>query len=604
MQLEGISVLFSFIGGLGMFLYGMHVMANGLQHFAGGKMQRLMSFLTQNRLMAILVGTLVTAVTQSSSATTVMVVGFVNAGMLNLSQAVGVIMGANIGTTITAWLVSLSEFGSFLNPEFYAPLLLGIGAFVILFAKSDKKKQIGEILIGFAVLFIGLSFMSDAIKPYRDSPIFSNAFTMLGKNPLLAILTGTVVTAIIQSSSASVGILQTLAMNGIVNWKSAVFITLGQNIGTCVTAMISGIGASRNAKRAALIHLYFNIIGTILFLGVFYTVNAIHPFAFLGEVATPFGIAVVHSCFNIAATLVLLPFSNGLVKLACLTLPTHEDVKEMSETDKTLSLLDVRFLEKPAYAVEQSRLVASVMADKSREAMDLAMELLHNFDEAKAEQVAQMETDVDRFEDELGTYLVKLSSKQLSNKDSETLNTILHCIGDFERISDHARNIKEAAQEMHDKQLVFSEKAQEELKVFERAVHDVLDLTMTSFKNGDLNLARQVEPLEEVIDGLSLDVKQRHVRRLRKGKCTIELGFILSDVITNFERVSDHCSNIAVCLVQVNEDEFDTHAYLDELRQEDNKDFQSKVLACREKYQLPPTKQERLAEKNAKLLAE
>ena len=321
-------------------------------------------------------------------------------------------------------------------------------------------------------------------------------------------------------------------------------------------------------------------------------------------VYTPFGIAVVHSCFNIAATLVLLPFSNGLVKLACLTLPTHEDVKEMSETDKTLSLLDVRFLEKPAYAVEQSRLVASVMADKSREAMDLAMELLHNFDEAKAEQVAQMETDVDRFEDELGTYLVKLSSKQLSNKDSETLNTILHCIGDFERISDHARNIKEAAQEMHDKQLVFSEKAQEELKVFERAVHDVLDLTMTSFKNGDLNLARQVEPLEEVIDGLSLDVKQRHVRRLRKGKCTIELGFILSDVITNFERVSDHCSNIAVCLVQVNEDEFDTHAYLDELRQEDNKDFQSKVLACREKYQLPPTKQERLAEKNAKLLAE
>ena len=393
-------------------------------------------------------------------------------------------------------------------------------------------------------------------------------------------------------------------MTGAVSFGAAVPIIMGQNIGTCVTAMISGIGASRNAKRAALIHLYFNIIGTILFLGVFYTVNAIHPFAFLGEVATPFGIAVVHSCFNIAATLVLLPFSNGLVKLACLTLPTHEDVKEMSETDKTLSLLDVRFLEKPAYAVEQSRLVASVMADKSREAMDLAMELLHNFDEAKAEQVAQMETDVDRFEDELGTYLVKLSSKQLSNKDSETLNTILHCIGDFERISDHARNIKEAAQEMHDKQLVFSEKAQEELKVFERAVHDVLDLTMTSFKNGDLNLARQVEPLEEVIDGLSLDVKQRHVRRLRKGKCTIELGFILSDVITNFERVSDHCSNIAVCLVQVNEDEFDTHAYLDELRQEDNKDFQSKVLACREKYQLPPKKQERLAEKNAKLLAE
>ena len=276
----------------------------------------------------------------------------------------------------------------------------------------------------------------------------------------------------------------------------------------------------------------------------------------------------------------------------------------MSETDKTLSLLDPRFLDTPAYAVEQSRQVASVMADKSRKAMDLAMELLQGYDEAKAEQVIQMETDVDRFEDELGTYLVKLSSRQLSGKDSETLNTILHCIGDFERISDHARNVKEAAQEMYDKKLDFSDKAQEELKVFERAVHDILDITMNSFIKGDLNLARQVEPMEEVIDGLSLDVKQRHVRRLRKGKCTIELGFILSDVITNFERVSDHCSNIAVCLVQVNEDEFDTHAYLDELRQEDNLDFQGKVMACREKYQLPPTKQDRVMEKNAKLLAE
>ena len=535
--------LLKMVGGLALFLYGMNLLGDGLSRASGGRLERILEKLTNNPLKAVLMGAVVTGVIQSSSATTVMVVGFVNSGIMSLKQAVGIIMGANIGTTVTSWILSLT----------------GI--------ESD-------------------AFWIRMLKPSSFSPILA------------------IVGVVIQSSSASVGILQALCMTGAVSFGAAVPIIMGQNIGTCVTAMISGIGASRNAKRAALIHLYFNIIGTILFLGVFYTVNAIHPFAFLGEVATPFGIAVVHSCFNIAATLVLLPFSNGLVKLACLTLPTHEDVKEMSETDKTLSLLDVRFLEKPAYAVEQSRLVASVMADKSMEAMDLAMELLHNFDEAKAEQVAQMETDVDRFEDELGTYLVKLSSKQLSNKDSETLNTILHCIGDFERISDHARNIKEAAQEMHDKQLVFSEKAQEELKVFERAVHDVLDLTMTSFKNGNLNLARQVEPLEEVIDGLSLDVKQRHVRRLRKGKCTIELGFILSDVITNFERVSDHCSNIAVCLVQVNEDEFDTHAYLDELRQEDNKDFQSKVLACREKYQLPPTKQERLAEKNAKLLAE
>ena len=597
------------IGGLALFRYGMNVMGAGLEKMSGGKLEKILETLTSNPIKAVLLGAGVTAVIQSSSATTVMVVGFVNSGIMKLSQAVGIIMGANIGTTVTSWLLSLSGlqgdnfFIQMLKPSSFSPILAMIGIILCMSKKSDKKKDIGEILLGFAVLMYGMESMSGAVEPLADVPEFTNILTMF-HNPFLGVLAGAVLTAIIQSSSASVGILQALSVTGAFTYGSVIPIIMGQNIGTCVTAMISGIGASRNAKRAALIHLYFNIIGTILFLGVFYTVNAIHPFAFLGEVATPFGIAVVHSCFNIAATLVLLPFSNGLVKLACLTLPTHEDVKEMSETDKTLSLLDVRFLEKPAYAVEQSRLVASVMADKSREAMDLAMELLHNFDEAKAEQVAQMETDVDRFEDELGTYLVKLSSKQLSNKDSETLNTILHCIGDFERISDHARNIKEAAQEMHDKQLVFSEKAQEELKVFERAVHDVLDLTMTSFKNGDLNLARQVEPLEEVIDGLSLDVKQRHVRRLRKGKCTIELGFILSDVITNFERVSDHCSNIAVCLVQVNEDEFDTHAYLDELRQEDNKDFQSKVLACREKYQLPPTKQERLAEKNAKLLAE
>ena len=601
--------LLSMIGGLALFLYGMDTMGQGLEKLSGGRLERILEKLTSNPIKAVLLGAGVTAVIQSSSATTVMVVGFVNSGIMKLTQAVGIIMGANIGTTVTSWLLSLTgiESGNFfvqlLKPSSFSPVLALIGMIFIMFTKNEKKKNLGTIMIGFAILMFGMETMSDAVKPLADVPEFTGLLTMFS-NPILGMIAGAVLTAIIQSSSASVGILQALCATGAVSFGSAIPIIMGQNIGTCVTAMISGIGASRNAKRAALIHLYFNIIGTILFLGIFYTANAIHPFAFLGEVATPFGIAVVHSCFNVAATLVLLPFSNGLVKLACLTLPTHEDVKEMSETDKTLSLLDPRFLDTPAYAVEQSRQVASVMADKSRKAMDLAMELLQGYDEAKAEQVAQMETDVDRFEDELGTYLVKLSSRQLSGKDSETLNTILHCIGDFERISDHARNVKEAAQEMYDKKLDFSDKAQEELKVFERAVHDILDITMNSFIKGDLNLARQVEPMEEVIDGLSLDVKQRHVRRLRKGKCTIELGFILSDVITNFERVSDHCSNIAVCLVQVNEDEFDTHAYLDELRQEDNLDFQGKVMACREKYQLPPTKQDRVMEKNAKLLAE
>lgn len=601
--------LLKMVGGLALFLYGMNLLGEGLSRASGGRLERILEKLTNNPIKAVLMGALVTGVIQSSSATTVMVVGFVNSGIMNLKQAVGIIMGANIGTTITSWILSLTGIQSdafwirMLKPSSFSPILAIVGVGILLFSHRDKLKNAATILVGFAILMFGMDTMSAAVSPLAEVPEFTNLLIKF-RNPVFGVLAGLILTAVIQSSSASVGILQALCTTGVVSFSAAVPIIMGQNIGTCVTAMLSGIGASRNAKRAALIHLYFNIIGTILFLGVFYTVNAMHPFAFLNEVATPLGIAVIHSCFNVAATLVLLPFSNGLVKLACLTLPTHEDVKEMSDTDKILSLLDARFLEKPAYAVEQSRQVAAVMADKSRAAMDLAMELLQNFDEEKAAQVAQMETDVDRFEDELGTYLVKLSSKQLSNKDSETLNTILHCIGDFERISDHARNVKEAAQEMHDKKLDFSEKAQDELKIFERAVHDILDITMNSFINGDLNLARQVEPLEEVIDGLSLDVKQRHVRRLRKGKCTIELGFILSDVITNFERVSDHCSNIAVCLVQVNEDEFDTHAYLDELRQEDNMDFQGKVRAYREKYQLPPTKQDRLVGKDAKLLAE
>lgn len=601
--------LLKMVGGLALFLYGMNLLGEGLSRASGGRLERILEKLTNNPIKAVLMGALVTGVIQSSSATTVMVVGFVNSGIMNLKQAVGIIMGANIGTTITSWILSLTGIQSdafwirMLKPSSFSPILAIVGVGILLFSHRDKLKNAATILVGFAILMFGMDTMSAAVSPLAEVPEFTNLLIKF-RNPVFGVLAGLILTAVIQSSSASVGILQALCTTGVVSFSAAVPIIMGQNIGTCVTAMLSGIGASRNAKRAALIHLYFNIIGTILFLGVFYTVNAMHPFAFLNEVATPLGIAVIHSCFNVAATLVLLPFSNGLVKLACLTLPTHEDVKEMSDTDKTLSLLDARFLDTPAYAVEQSRQVASVMADKSRQAMDLAMELLQGYDEAKAEQVAQMETDVDRFEDELGTYLVKLSSRQLSGKDSETLNTILHCIGDFERISDHARNVKEAAQEMYDKKLDFSDKAQEELKVFERAVHDILDITMNSFIKGDLNLARQVEPMEEVIDGLSLDVKQRHVRRLRKGKCTIELGFILSDVITNFERVSDHCSNIAVCLVQVNEDEFDTHAYLDELRQEDNMDFQGKVRAYREKYQLPPTKQDRLVGKDAKLLAE
>ena len=585
--------LLKMVGGLALFLYGMNLLGDGLSRASGGRLERILEKLTNNPLKAVLMGAVVTGVIQSSSATTVMVVGFVNSGIMSLKQAVGIIMGANIGTTVTSWILSLTGIESdafwirMLKPSSFSPILAIVGVGILLFSHKDKLKNAATILVGFAILMFGMDSMSAAVSPLAEVPEFTNLLIEF-QNPVFGVLAGLILTAVIQSSSASVGILQALCMTGAVSFGAAVPIIMGQNIGTCVTAMISGIGASRNAKRAALIHLYFNIIGTILFLGVFYTVNAIHPFAFLGEVATPFGIAVVHSCFNIAATLVLLPFSNGLVKLACLTLPTHEDVKEMSETDKTLSLLDVRFLEKPAYAVEQSRLVASVMADKSREAMDLAMELLHNFDEAKAEQVAQMETDVDRFEDELGTYLVKLSSKQLSNKDSETLNTILHCIGDFERISDHTVNIMKAAREMHDKNLQFSSDGAAELAVYGKAVKDIVSLTFSVFNNEDVKKANEVEPLEQVIDSLNSSLKNHHIERLQSGKCTIELGFILSDVMTDFERISDHCSNIAVCVSQIHSGSFDTHEYLHALKKEE--EFETEYKELKKQYQLPTLK--------------
>ncbi len=580
------------LGGLALFLYGMNLMGDGLSQASGGRLERILEKLTNNPLKAVLVGAGVTAVIQSSSATTVMVVGFVNSGIMKLQQAVGIIMGANIGTTITSWILGLSGIDSssffvqLLKPTSFSPILAIVGVAIMLFSKKDKYKSTAAILVGFAVLMFGMDTMSGAVKGLRDVPEFTSILTRFS-NPILGMLAGTILTAVIQSSSASVGILQALCATGAVGYGAAIPIIMGQNIGTCVTAMLSGVGASKNARRAALVHLYFNIIGTVLFMVVFYAINAVNPFSFMGDAATPFGIAAIHSIFNVVATICLLPFSKLLVKLACLTIKDEDKQETVSEVDKTLGLLDVRFLDTPSYAVEQSRGVAVTMASLAEEAMNLAMSLFKEYDEEKAKKVVTLESEVDRFEDELGSYLVKLSSKNLSEKDSHTLNNILHCIGDFERISDHARNLKEAAEEMNQKKIEFSDKAKAELEVLERAIHDILKITMLSFNEEDLNLAKQVEPLEEVIDGLNLDIKQRHVKRLRKGKCTIELGFILSDIVTNFERVSDHCSNIAVCLLEVSEDEFDTHAYLDELKNDDNIDFRGKVMTYKERYQLP-----------------
>lgn len=585
--------ILTMIGGLALFLYGMEVMGSGLSKASGGRLEHLLEKLTSNKLRAVLLGAGVTAVIQSSSATTVMVVGFVNSGIMKLTQAIGIIMGANIGTTITSWVLSLSgiESESFLvrllKPTSFSPVLAIIGVVFLMFSKKDKLKDVGTILIGFAVLMFGMDTMSGAVKPLADVPEFTNILTAFS-NPLLGLLAGTVLTAVIQSSSASVGILQALCATGSVTYSAAIPIIMGQNIGTCVTAMLSGIGASRNARRAALVHLYFNIIGTVIFMVVFYMVHAIVPFAFMGDSANAAGIAVVHTTFNIFATAILLPFSSGLEKLACLTL--KEEVGEAAELlagNEGLQILDSRFLSTPGFALEQCRTAAIDMAAYAREALFISMDLINNYDKAAAKKVVELENRVDHYEDELGTYLLKLSSKNLSEKDSHTLTFLLHNIGDFERISDHAVNLMEAAEEMKDKNLSFSNKASEELVVFTEAVKDIVNTSFLVFQEEDTKLARMIEPLEEVIDYMNVELKKRHIKRLRKGKCTIEMGFILSDVTTSYERVADHCSNIAVSLLEISEDGFETHEYLDMLKQTDNPEFRENVKRFRKRYVLP-----------------
>ena len=583
------------IGGLAMFLYGMDAMGDGLAKLSGGKLEQILEKLTSKRIMAVLLGIAVTAVIQSSSATTVMVVGFVNSGIMQLSQAVGIIMGANVGTTVTSWILSLSGiqgsslFIQLLKPTSFSPVLAAIGIVLIMTAKdNNKKKDIGNILVGFAILMFGMDTMSGAVAPLAENEKFTSVLTMFS-NPILGMIAGLVLTAVIQSSSASVGILQALCVTGAVGYKTAIPIIMGQNIGTCVTALISSIGASKNAKRASMVHLYFNLIGTILFMVVFYSINAIiGGFAFLNDSANAAGIAVVHSLFNIGTVLVLYPFGDKLVKLAQLTIPDH--VGEAEEKPDELAVLDERFLEKPAFAMELCRNAAVRMAQESRDALHLALDNVTMYSESRVAKIIEMEESVDRYEDALGTYLVKLNNCDLSQKDSRTLSILLHCIGNFERISDHAVNITDSSTQMQEKKLKFSKKAMEELKVFSDALCDIVDETMEAFTMNDLDKARQIEPFEQVIDSLNIELKQRHIHRLRKGKCTIELGLILEDMITNFERISDHCSNIAVCMIRVNEDGFDTHEYLDVIKEEKAPWFEEEFYRLSKKYALPDKK--------------
>ena len=581
----------SMIGGLALFLFGMHAMGEGLSKTSGGRLEKILEKLTSNPLKAVLLGAGVTAVIQSSSATTVMVVGFVNSGIMKLSQAVGIIMGANIGTTATSWILSLSGiegdnlFIKLLKPSSFSPILAIIGVAYIMFSKREKIKDIGMILVGFAILMTGMDMMSDAVKPLANVPEFTNILTMF-TNPILGMIAGAVLTAVIQSSSASVGILQALCITGAVKYSAAIPIIMGQNIGTCITAMMSSIGASKNAKRAALVHLYFNLIGTVLFMLGFYAVNAIVGFAFMNDSANAAGIAVVHSIFNVVATVLLLPFSDVLEKLACLTIRDGvEAPKTETEADKDFRLLDLRFLDTPGLATEHCRRVAENMCRLTKEAIFTAVETITEFDAKKVERVRVLESEIDRYEDELGTYMVKLSQHHLSEKDSHELSIILHCLSDFERISDHAVTLVNASSEMKEKKQEFSKKAKEELAVFTQAVKDIVEVSFDVFEKEDVTKAMLVEPLEEVIDQLQTEVKKRHVKRLQKGKCTIEMGFVLSDVITSYERIADHCSNIAVCLMQVNEDGYDTHGYLKDMKHKEK--FSNQFNEYKEKYLLP-----------------
>lgn len=580
--------ILTMVGGLAMFLYGMSVMGSGLEKMSGGKLEKILESLTSNPIKAVLLGAGVTAVIQSSSATTVMVVGFVNSGIMKLSQAIGIIMGANIGTTVTSWLLSLTGIESsnfflrMLKPSSFSPILAIIGVILYMSGK-EKKKDIGEIMVGFAVLMFGMETMSGAVEPLADVPEFTNVLTMF-HNPILGVLVGAGLTAIIQSSSASVGILQALSVTGAFTYGSVIPIILGQNIGTCVTAMISAVGANKAAKRTAFVHLYFNIIGAILFLTAFYILNAIFHFEFVTETVGVAGIALIHSIFNLVTTLVLLPFIHGLEKLAYLTIPESEE--EKSAKEDVFAVLDERFLSRPSFAIEQCKTLVNQMAEITRESFLEAMECVNTRSADQIADVIAKENRVDIYEDKISAYLTKLNSGDISYTDSLRVTSLLHCLTDFERISDHAVNVVECVEQMEKDQAMFSKKAQEEMSTYSAALKDILNRTTTSFVDGNLALARSVEPLEEVIDGLNKTVKKHHMKRLRKGKCTIELGLVLSDLAMNYERVSDHCSNIAVYLMQLGDTNLEEHRFTEQMDERESAEFEKLEEEFQTKYEI------------------
>ncbi len=559
------------IGGLAMFLYGMDIMGKGLEKSAGNRLKIILARATKNTFSGFLLGLAVTLVIQSSSATTVMVVGFVNSGVMSLKQSIGVIIGANVGTSVTAWILATQTISgegalwwlNFLKPDTFTPILAFIGIALLLFSKKPKLKNIAPILLGFAVLMFGMDVMSDSVSSLKNSDALKNIF-LLFDNPVLGVIVGTVLTAIIQSSSASVGILQALSTTGMVTFASAIPIVVGQNIGTCVTALISSAGTSKNARRAACIHLLFNVIASVLLLPIFYIVNYFVGFAFMAKATNPLTIAVIHTVFKLFAVVLLMPASNLLEKLA------HKLIRDGKKSDE-LNLPDERLFTTPAVAVGACSNSINIMGALSNNLVSRSCALIERFDEAEADLISKGEDDVDRYEDALGSYLVKLSGLDLTVEDAAETSTMLHVIGDFERISDHAKAISESCRELYEKKLAFSEAAVKELTVLKSAVSEASEFAFKAYETGDVAMASLVEPVEQVVDKLKGEIRNRHIERLKNGECTIELGFVLADLLTNLGRIADHASNIAVSVIDIKNRSFDSHAYLHGVKQDDKK---------------------------------
>lgn len=577
--------LIPMIGGLVFFMFGMNVMSSNLERMAGGKLERLLKLMTSNPLISILLGAAITIALQSSSAITVMMVGLVNSGLMTMSQTLFAIYGANIGTTITAWILSLAGIESdnpfmlMLKPENFSPIFALVGIGMVMLAKSDKKKSIGTVLVGFAVLIYGMELMSGAVKPLADEPWFSELLTKFN-NPLVGMLIGTVLTAIIQSSAATIGMVQAISLveGSMMTNAMAIPIVMGANIGTCATSLISSIGTTRRAKQVAVIHLLINVFGTALWLSLFALVNALFDIPFFDQVASPVTVAVAHSVFNIATVIVLMPLTKWLERLVCKLVPEEKD----KNADRRL-FLDERLLQSPSVAVTECNNATGKMAQLAWSNLLLAMDLLENYDKRKYDLIEENEDLLDDDEDKLGSYLVKLSSQALSHKDSQTVSMMLHVIGDFERLGDHARNLAKAAEEIHDKNLEFTPAAKKELGVLASAIQEIMDLTGRAYVEGDLVLAAQVEPLEQVIDDIIARIRSNHINRLQGHECTIEMGFVLHDLLNNYERISDHCSNVAVIVIEIDRDSLDTHKYLNAVKH-GNEEFNERYQAYAKKY--------------------